>query len=83
VGVPVAKPADLLGGQVADNVKIAKEILAGKKSPKRDIVVLNAAVALVAAGQAKNPKDGADKAAEAIDSGAAQAKLDQFIAATK
>jgi anthranilate phosphoribosyltransferase len=83
VGVPVAKPADLLGGLVEENVKIAKEVLAGKKGPKRDIVVLNAAVALVAAGAAKNPKDGADKAGEALESGAAQAKLDQFIAATK
>jgi len=83
VGVPVAKPADLLGGLVAENVAITRQILAGKKGPKRDIVVMNAAVALVAAGQAKNPKDGAEKAAEAIDSGAAQKKLDQFVAATK
>jgi anthranilate phosphoribosyltransferase len=83
VGVPVAKPADLVGGQVAENVAIAKEILAGKRGPKRDIVVLNAAVALVAAGQAKNPKDGADKASEALDSGAAQKKLDQLVAATR
>ena len=83
VGVPVAKAADLLGGLVAENVTITRQILAGKKGPKRDIVVLNAAVALVAAGQAKNPKDGAEKAAEAIDSGAAQNKLDQFVAATK
>ena len=83
VGVPVAKAADLLGGLVAENVTIARQILAGKKGPKRDIVVMNAAVALVAAGQAKNPKDGAEKAAEAIDSGAAQKKLDQFVAATK
>jgi len=82
VGVPVAKPADLLGGQVEENVAIAKEILGGKRGPKRDIVVLNAAIALVAAGQAKNPKDGAEKAAEALESGAAQKKLDQFIAAT-
>jgi anthranilate phosphoribosyltransferase len=84
VGVPVAKPADLLGGLVEENVKIAKEVLGGhKRGPRRDIVVLNAAVALVAAGAAKNPKDGADKALEALESGAAQAKLDQFIAATK
>jgi len=83
VGVPVARAADLLGGLVAENVAITRQILAGKKGPKRDIVVLNAAVALVAAGQAKNPKDGAEKAAEAIDSGAAQNKLDQFVAATK
>ena len=83
VGLPVAKSADLLGGQVADNVAIAKEIFAGKKGPKRDIVVLNAAIALVAAGQAKNPKDGAAKASDALESGAAQKKLDQFVAATR
>jgi anthranilate phosphoribosyltransferase len=83
VGVPVAKAADLLGGLAAENVAITKDILAGKKGAKRDIVILNAAVALVAAGKAKNPKDGAEKAAEAIDSGAAQKKLDQFVAATK
>jgi len=83
VGVPVAKAADLLGGLASENVAITKDILAGKKGAKRDVVVLNAAVALVAAGQAKNPKDGAEKAAEAIDSGAAQKKLDQFVAATK
>lgn len=83
VGVPLAKAADLAGGQVAENVAIAKDILAGKRGPKRDIVVMNAAIALVAAGQAKNPKDGAAKAADAIESGAAQQKLDQFVAATK
>jgi anthranilate phosphoribosyltransferase len=83
VGLPMAKAADLLGGLVAENVAIAKAIFAGKKGPKRDIVVLNAAIALVAAGQAKSPKEGADKAAEALDSGAAREKLEQLAAATQ
>ncbi|MBV8880199.1 MAG: anthranilate phosphoribosyltransferase [Planctomycetaceae bacterium] len=83
VGVPVARPADLAGGLVADNVAIAKDILGGKRGPKRDIVVLNAAIALLAAGQAKTPKEGAEKAAAALDSGAARKKLDQLAAATQ
>ncbi len=82
-GVPVAAAADLAGGDVAANAAIARDILAGKKGPKRDIVVLNAAVALVAAGQAKTPVEGAAKAAEALDAGAAKKKLDQLVAATQ
>lgn len=83
VGLPVARPADLAGGLVAENVAIAREIFAGGKGPKRDIVVLNAAVALVAAGQAPDFKQGAAKAAEALDSGAAKRKLEQLAAATQ
>jgi anthranilate phosphoribosyltransferase len=83
VGLPAAKGSDLLGGLVADNVAIARDIFAGKKGPKRDIVVLNAAVALVAAGQAKTPRDGAERAADALDSGAARKKLEQLAAATQ
>ncbi|HLY75545.1 MAG TPA: anthranilate phosphoribosyltransferase [Planctomycetota bacterium] len=82
-GLLAAKSSDLLGGLVADNVAIARDILAGKKGPKRDIVVLNAAIALVAAGQAKTPREGAAKAADALDSGAARMKLEQLAAATQ
>jgi len=83
VGVPVARPADLTGGDAAANAAIARDILAGKKGPKRDIVVLNAAVALVAAGKAASPAEGAGKAVDALDSGAARKKLDQLVAATQ
>ncbi|HVR87439.1 MAG TPA: anthranilate phosphoribosyltransferase [Planctomycetota bacterium] len=83
VGLAAAKGSDLLGGLVADNVAIAKDIFAGKKGPKRDIVVLNAAIALVAAGQSKTPQEGARKAADALDSGAARKKLDQLAAASQ
>ena len=83
VGVPTAAAADLAGGDAAANAAIAREILGGQKGPRRDIVVLNAAVALVAAGQAKTPKEGAQKAVDALDSGAARKKLDQLIAASQ
>jgi anthranilate phosphoribosyltransferase len=82
-GVPVAAAADLAGGDAPANAAIARDILAGRKGPKRDIVVLNAAVALVAAGQTGTPAEGARKAAEALDSGAAKKKLDQLVAATQ
>jgi|ERR1041384_3673476 anthranilate phosphoribosyltransferase len=83
IGVPRAKVSDLAGGDVATNVKIARDVLGGAKGPHRDIVLLNAAVALVAAGAAKDPKEGARKSAEAIDSGAATRKLEQLVAASK
>lgn len=83
VGVPQAKPGDLAGGDASENASIAREILGGQKGPKRDIVLLNAAVALVAAGRASSPREGAQQAAGALDSGAAKRKLDQFVAATQ
>jgi anthranilate phosphoribosyltransferase len=83
VGVPRASASDLSGGDAAANAAIARDILGGKKGPRRDIVVLNVAVALVAAGLAANPRDGAGKAADALDSGAARKKLDQLVAATQ
>jgi anthranilate phosphoribosyltransferase len=83
VGVPPAAAADLVGGDLDANAAIARDLLAGKKGPRRDIVVLNAAVALVAAGLAKSPREGAQKAGDALDSGAAKRKLDQLIAASQ
>jgi anthranilate phosphoribosyltransferase len=83
IGVPVSAAEDLAGGDASANAAIARDILSGKKGPKRDIVVLNAAVALIAAGQAKTPAEGARKASEALDSGAAKKKLDQLAAATQ
>ena len=60
------------------NRDIALEILSGEKSPRRDIVLVNASAALVAAGRASNFLEGMDLAAESIDSGAARAKLDRL-----
>ncbi len=82
-GLPRARVSDLLGGSPADNAAIARELLGGAKGPRRDIVVLNTAFALIAAGVAKDPADGAARAAAALDSGAARRKLEDFAAATQ
>lgn len=83
IGVPVARPADLLGGTPQDNARIALEILGGKQGAPRDIVVLNVAVALIAAGIAGDPREGARRAAQALDTGASRRKLDQLVEASR
>jgi anthranilate phosphoribosyltransferase len=75
VGLARAKPADLLGGTLADNVRTLRDLFDGAKGPKRDVVLLNAAAALIAAEKAADWKEGMLQASAAIDSGAAKAKL--------
>ena len=65
------------------NARIAKEILQGQKGPKRDIVCLNAAAAIVAGQKARTLKDGLRIAQQALDSGAAAEKLDRLVAWTQ
>ncbi|MBI2816436.1 MAG: anthranilate phosphoribosyltransferase [Acidobacteria bacterium] len=74
-GLPRCKLSDLLGGDVAENVQIIKDILDGQPGAKRDIVLLNSAAALVAAGHASDLRDGVRCAAQSIDSGSAKQKL--------
>ena len=74
--LPRASLKDIRGGTPEQNARILTEILNGQKGPKRDIVLLNAAPAIVAAGEAKTLQDGLKRAAESIDSGAAYEKLD-------
>ncbi|MFA5093012.1 MAG: anthranilate phosphoribosyltransferase [Candidatus Omnitrophota bacterium] len=69
------KPSDLLGGSVAENVTILKEILAGKKGPKREIVLLNAGCAIYAADKTLTIAEGIKLAEKSIDSGEALNKL--------
>jgi anthranilate phosphoribosyltransferase len=82
---PVAlgfKPAErgaLAGGDAAGNAQVAHQVLAGKHGPVRDVVVLNAAAALVAAGAAGDLTDGVDAAHASIDDGRAAAALDAFV----
>ena len=78
-GVSYARPEDLKGGDRKVNAGIAREVLSGALGPRRDVVLCNAAAALVAAGLAASFAEGAAKAAESIDSGAAQAKLEALI----
>jgi anthranilate phosphoribosyltransferase len=73
---------DISGGDAQFNATLIQRILQGEKSARRDIVVLNAAAALVAAGRADHLRDAVPIAASAIDSGAAQAKLQSLITFT-
>ncbi len=78
LGLPKAAAADLTGGEPAENAAITRAILNGEKGPKRDIVLLNAAFAIMAGGKADTPQEGIAAAAESIDSGAALKKLNQL-----
>jgi anthranilate phosphoribosyltransferase len=75
LGIPRCRLSDLQGGEVAENVQIIKEILDGQPGSKRDIVLMNAAAALVTAGHASDLREGMVLAAGAIDSGSARQKL--------
>src|ERR1700726_3256897 len=74
-GLQRAKLDDISGGDAARNAALIREVLSGKKSARRDVVLLNAAAALVAAGRADRLRDALPLAVQAIDSGAALAKL--------
>jgi len=82
LGLTCCQLEELQGGDAAANAVIVGDILAGGKGPKRDVVLLNAAYALVAAGVALSPEAGLQRAAEALDSGQARAKLDGLIRMT-
>ena len=80
LGLSRASASDLVGGEPAENAAITRALLNVEKGPKRDIVLLNAAFAIMAGGKADNPKDGLALAAESIDSGKALQKLDALAA---
>jgi anthranilate phosphoribosyltransferase len=74
---------EISGGDAALNAALIRDVLSGKKSARRDVVLLNAAAALVAAGRADHLREAVPLAAEAIDRGAARAKLQALIAFTE
>ncbi len=76
LGIPTAQPSDLKGGTPEENADMTLSILRGDKGPKRDIVLLNAAAAIVAGGKAADIAAGLAAAAESIDSGRALEKLE-------
>ena len=78
--MPRATLADIRGGDAAENVAITQAILAGEAGPKRDIAVVNAAPAIVAAGMAEGFIEGVDLAQQAVDSGDAQGVLERVVA---
>ena len=75
LGLTPAPLSALTGGAPARNAALIEAVLAGEPGPHRDVVLLNAAAAFVAAGRAAGLGDGITLAAAAIDSGAAEAKL--------
>jgi anthranilate phosphoribosyltransferase len=79
VGLERVKPEALRGGDAPSNAKAVEAVLEGRQSPFRDVALFNAAAALVVAGKAKNLKAGVDLAADSLDSGEAQGRLDRLI----
>jgi anthranilate phosphoribosyltransferase len=78
-GLSRAEPSALRGGDVDSNVNAIRGVLAGEPGPHRDIVVLNAAAGLLAAGRVDDIADGLTAAAAAIDDGRAANALDQLV----
>jgi anthranilate phosphoribosyltransferase len=79
VGLARCAMTEINGGTPEQNARIVREVLQGVRSPRRDIVVLNAAAALLAADKVKDLKEGVKLAGETIDNGRALAKLNALI----
>ena len=78
-GYEKCKKIDLAGGTPEENAAITRSILEGKKGPKRNATALNAGAGLYVAGRAESLKEGIRMAEHLIDSGAAKARLDEFV----
>ncbi len=84
LGLAPAPKQAVLGGSVADNVATVRAILTGEETgPKREIVLLNAAAALVAADRAADLREGLELARASLTSGQAHERLDRMIAASQ
>ncbi|MDP7641278.1 MAG: anthranilate phosphoribosyltransferase [Alphaproteobacteria bacterium] len=81
-GLARATLDDIKGGDGGENARVMEAMLDGAQGPIRDIVLLNAAGALIVAGRAETLRDGVGEAAKAIDSGAARATLEKLVAIT-
>jgi anthranilate phosphoribosyltransferase len=83
VGIARGTLADIAGGDAAENAEIVRKVLGGESGPRRDVVVMNAAAALLAAGKAADLAEGVALARESIDSGGALAALDALAAVSQ
>ena len=77
-GMTSARIETILGGDAIENARIIESVFGGEPGPRRDVVLLNSAPAIVAGGAAKTWKEGLQLAAEAIDSGTALKKLKEL-----
>jgi anthranilate phosphoribosyltransferase len=82
-GLERAPLATISGGDAVENAAIVRQILAGEKSARRDVVLMNAAAALVAAGKADLMEHAVPLAVQSIDSGDALRKLDALVRFTQ
>src|SRR5215813_8229773 len=78
-GLRKAPLSAITGGDLKANAEIVRRILDGEKSSRRDVVLMNASAALVAAGRADSLGEAMPVAIESIDSGAARKKLDALV----
>lgn len=79
LGLPTVRLEEIRAETPQENADLIRSILAGKKGPHRDVVLANAGAALYVAGVADGFRDGIERAAEAIDSGAAAAVLESLV----
>lgn len=82
VGLAPVTHSDVAGGTPEDNAATTRAILAGAPGAPRDLAVLNAGAAIYTAGHADSLQEGMGRAAEAVDSGAAAAALERYVAIT-
>jgi anthranilate synthase/phosphoribosyltransferase len=80
VGIPRGTLADVAGGDAVENAGIVRRVLEGEHGPRRDVVLMNAAAALLAAGAVTDLAEGVVRARESIDSGRAAEALEKLVA---
>jgi anthranilate phosphoribosyltransferase len=83
LGVPRCDPLELRGGTAAENAERIREVFHGGNGGRRSAILLNAAGAIAAGGHAADLREGLELARDALESGAAAARLDELIAFTK
>jgi anthranilate phosphoribosyltransferase len=79
-GLEAADLSDVAGGTPEENAEVTRAVLAGERSPRRDLVVLNAAAAILVGGLADDFAGAVSRAQEAIDSAAAARVLESLVA---
>ena len=83
LGIDRCEPEELRGGDPQANAAALRDVLAGADGGHRSAVILNAAGGIAAAGHAESLREGIAQAREAIDSGAAAARLDELVEFTR
>jgi anthranilate phosphoribosyltransferase len=80
LGIDACTVEELVGGAPAANAEAIREVFAGARGGRRDAILLNAAGAIAAGGHADDLREGLELAREAVDSGAAAARLEELVA---